>query len=65
MPSGRETFDGGDGAAEGFVDAHLAGLSRLTVDEDGAGAANFNTAAVFGSGETDDVPENPEHRDVV
>jgi len=43
-------------------DVEDARVFPLATDEDGAGAADFDTAAVFGAGEPEDVTKHPQER---
>src|SRR6202166_5323311 len=62
---GGQTLDGGDFFANGFADQHAAGAHRDPVNVDGAGSALCNAAAVFGSGQSDVLPDRPKQRCIV
>jgi len=55
-----EAFDGGDGIGADVIEERLAGAGGLAGDEDGAGTAVTDAAAIFGALEVEDVAENPE-----
>src|SRR5882757_1759864 len=60
-----ESFDGDDLFADGFADRDAAGAHRNAVDMDRAGPALCNAATVFGSGQSDILPNRPKQRGVV
>src|SRR5262249_11050725 len=59
---GAESLDGGDGLRGDVLHAHLAAADRVTVQVDGAGSALTDAAAVFGSGEFEQIAEIPQQR---
>jgi len=61
---GGETLDGGDGATGDGADGGDAGAGGDAVDEDGAGPAGANAAAVLGTLEVEGIAQGPEERRV-
>jgi len=57
---GRETFNGRHGPNAHGADGDRAGSYRLPIKMHRAGTAEPGPAAVLGSGEVEDVPEDPE-----
>jgi len=57
---GRETFNGRHGPNAHGVNGDRAGSYRLPIKMHRAGTAEPGPAAVLGSGEVEDVPEDPE-----
>lgn len=61
----RETLDGGDLVVlREILDGHGAGRERLAVEVARTGPADADPAAVLGTGDAEDVPEDPEEPDV-
>src|SRR5664280_3822153 len=61
---GGEALDGGDGAAGDGADGGDAGAGGDAIDEDGAGPAGTDAAAVLGTLEVEGVAQGPEERRV-
>src|SRR5882672_11103531 len=60
----RQSFNGRDLLADDFVNERAAGPHRGAVDENRAGAALRDAAAIFGAGQPDVVTDRPKQRRV-
>ena len=59
-----EAFDGDDFFAGGVGHRRHTGAHGLPVEMNGTGAALGDAAAVFGAGESERIPQNPEERGI-
>ena len=59
-PGRGESFDGNDLPARGRANVKHTRMLARAVDQDGAGTANFNSAAIFRAGEADRIADHPE-----